>query len=253
MWMCRHNGYTGMSLFDGMVGSGYNLVTTSMPIFVVALTDRDLTDETVLNHPETYIFSQRGVHLSHTNFATWAGGALWNSMVLYFTMMYALSEPDSQGREMDLHMISMAVFASLHVQVGLNSCSVAGFWEIILLTQQPAVCCRCMSSSSSQSPPGRRLLPSSTCSPWPRGLSSGLSTRRCMACPGASLQISGPCNRPPRNSSEILRPNGDGAARYTFVNVTSDLRFWLALALSVFICVLSDIAAKFIWRNFEHL
>ena len=118
MWMCRHNGYTGMSLFDGMVGSGYNLVTTSMPIFVVALTDRDLTDETVLNHPETYIFSQRGVHLSHTNFATWAGGALWNSMVLYFTMMYALSEPDSQGREMDLHMISMAVFASLHVQVG---------------------------------------------------------------------------------------------------------------------------------------
>ena len=55
------------------------------------------------------------------------------------------------------------------------------------------------------------------------------------------------------NSSEMLRPNGDGAARYTFVNVTSDLRFWLALALSVFICVLSDIAAKFIWRNFEHL
>ena len=51
----------------------------------------------------------------------------------------------------------------------------------------------------------------------------------------------------------MVRLNGDGAARYTFVNVTGDLRFWLALALSVFICVLSDIAAKFIWRNFEHL
>ena len=35
MWLCRHNGYSGMSLFDGLVGSAYNLILTSGPIFVV--------------------------------------------------------------------------------------------------------------------------------------------------------------------------------------------------------------------------
>ena len=131
MWMCRHNGYTGMSLFDGMVGSMYNLMTTSMPIFVVALTDRDLTDEAVLANPETYLFSQKGIHLSHQNFAMWAGGAVWNSMVLFFVTSYIMTEPDSLGRQMDLYMISMAVFATLHLQVHIKLIVAVASWTTI--------------------------------------------------------------------------------------------------------------------------
>eukprot|EP01048_Picozoa_sp_COSAG05_P007287 COSAG05_NODE_510_length_9123_cov_3.605053_1_plen_720_part_10 len=97
-WLCRHNGYSGMSFFDGMVGSAYMLVTTSVPIFVAALFERDIDDGTMLRHPQLYAFSQQGIHLSHNNFLMWAVNALWNSIVIYFTITYILAEPDALVR-----------------------------------------------------------------------------------------------------------------------------------------------------------
>jgi hypothetical protein len=68
-WLCRHNGYSGMSFFDGMIGSAYQIVLTSLPVFVIALFDRDFVDkDTVLDNPELYFFSQQGIHLSINNF-----------------------------------------------------------------------------------------------------------------------------------------------------------------------------------------
>ncbi len=202
MWMCRHNGYTGMSLFDGMVGSMYNLFTTSLPIFIVALTDRDITDEQVLSNPQMYEFSQKGMHFSHTNFAMWAGGAVWNSMVLFFVTAYIMSEPDALGRQMDLYMISMATFTTLHIQVHMKLIVAVASWTTVGVVLN--------------------LLSVLTWFViWPiytqamRGLAPPLW--------------------------------------YTFTNVLGDPRFFLSLVLTITICMLSDVTAKFVWRNYSQL
>ena len=202
MWLCRHNGYTGMSLFDGMVGSMYNLFTTSVPIFIVALTDRDITDKQVLSHPEMYELSQKGMHFSHTNFAMWAGGAVWNSMVLFFVTTYIMSEPDALGRQMDLYMISMATFTTLHVQVHVKLMVAVASWTTVSVVLN--------------------LLSVLTWFViWPiytqavRGLAPPLW--------------------------------------YTFTNVLGDPRFFLSLVLTITICMLSDVTAKFVWRNYSKL
>ena len=205
MWMCRHNGYTGMSLFDGMVGSAYNLITTSMPIFVVALTDRDLTDDAVLENPEMYLFSQKGIHLSHQNFAMWAGGAVWNSVVLFFVTTYIMTEPDSLGRQMDLYMISMAVFATLHVQVHVKLIVAVASWTTI------------------------------------GGLINLLSVLTWFVLWPIYTQVPG--------VAWGFAPQ----LWYTFHNVLADPRFYLSMVLTVTICMLGDVAAKFVWRNYREL
>ena len=202
MWLCRHNGYTGMSLFDGMVGSMYNLFTTSVPIFIVALTDRDITDKQVLSHPEMYELSQKGMHFSHTNFAMWAGGAVWNSMVLFFVTTYIMSEPDMLGRQMDLYMISMATFTTLHVQVHVKLMVAVASWTKVSVVLN--------------------LLSVLTWFViWP----IYTQTMRGLAPP----------------------------LWYTFTNVLGDPRFFLSLALTITICMLSDVTAKFVWRNYSKL
>jgi hypothetical protein len=40
---------------------------------------------------------------------------------------------------------------------------------------------------------------------------------------------------------------------YTFTNVLADPRFYLSLVLTVTICMLSDVTAKYVWRNYSQL
>eukprot|EP01051_Picozoa_sp_SAG22_P007501 SAG22_NODE_530_length_9427_cov_3.306818_7_plen_590_part_00 len=44
MWLCRHNGYSGQSLFDGIIASAYNLMFTALPVIFMAVFERDIDD-----------------------------------------------------------------------------------------------------------------------------------------------------------------------------------------------------------------
>ena len=52
-------------------------------------------------------------------------------MVLFFVTAYIMTEPDSLGRQMDLYMISMAVFATLHLQVHIKLIVAVASWTTI--------------------------------------------------------------------------------------------------------------------------
>eukprot|EP01047_Picozoa_sp_COSAG01_P050090 COSAG01_NODE_5025_length_4539_cov_18.108559_8_plen_91_part_00 len=50
----------------------------------------------------------------------WALSAVWNSLIVFFVSAYILSEPDQDGREPDMYVISMAIFSAMHVLVHLK-------------------------------------------------------------------------------------------------------------------------------------
>jgi hypothetical protein len=64
--------------------------------------------------------ASQGIHLSKANFLMWALSAVWNSLIVFFVSAYILSEPDQDGREPDMYVISMAIFSAMHVLVHLK-------------------------------------------------------------------------------------------------------------------------------------
>ena len=57
--LSRHNGYSGLQMFDGMIAAAFNMIFTAFPILFVAAFERDVDDAIMMRHSQLYIFSQQ--------------------------------------------------------------------------------------------------------------------------------------------------------------------------------------------------
>jgi magnesium-transporting ATPase (P-type) len=120
-WMSRYNGFSGQSLYDGNIASGYNLFFTFFPVIVLACFDRDFPcDQQLLDNPSLYRTGQGGFGFSLSNFAQWALSGVWHSLVLLFGAVYILDSADGQGRSLPFPVLGVAVFSLVHVTVHLK-------------------------------------------------------------------------------------------------------------------------------------
>lgn len=58
------SGISGTSLFNSLSLMAYNVVYTSIPVMVTSILDKDLSEKTVLQHPEVLYFAQAGRYSS---------------------------------------------------------------------------------------------------------------------------------------------------------------------------------------------
>lgn len=54
------SGVSGTSLFNSFSLMAYNVAYTSIPVMVTSLLDKDLSERTVMQHPEILYFAQAG-------------------------------------------------------------------------------------------------------------------------------------------------------------------------------------------------
>ena len=68
LWLQLQAGFSGTALFDSISAGLFNVIFSSLPIFVLALTDRPLSDASLLRNPQLYGSRNRGGQLSSATF-----------------------------------------------------------------------------------------------------------------------------------------------------------------------------------------
>lgn len=82
----RYNGYSGTSLYESWSLTVFNSAFTSLPVILLGIFERDLSQETLLAVPELYAFGQRGLGFSFRQYFGWLFIGVCGSFVLwYFT------------------------------------------------------------------------------------------------------------------------------------------------------------------------
>lgn len=120
-----HNGFTGTTLYESYLGSGWNVGWTLFPILLFGAFDQDLKSSTILSHPSIYIGGQRGNEFNAFLMCLWLFRALLHAFLVYFLCygVFLDTISSSDGKEIGLFaMGTMTNFCTVLVvtyEVGL--------------------------------------------------------------------------------------------------------------------------------------
>ncbi|KAA8526350.1 hypothetical protein F0562_008447 [Nyssa sinensis] len=99
------SGVSGTSLFNSVSLMAYNVVFTSVPVLVSVL-DKDLSERTVMQHPQILFYCQAGRLLNPSTFAGWFGRSLFHAIVVFVITLHAYAHEKSEMEE-----VSMVAFS----------------------------------------------------------------------------------------------------------------------------------------------
>lgn len=95
------SGVSGTSLFDSFSLMAYNVLYTSIPVMVNAL-DKDLSEKTVLQHPEILYYGQAGRLINPSTFAGWFGRSLFHAAVVFLVTIHVYKNERSDRVELSM-------------------------------------------------------------------------------------------------------------------------------------------------------
>lgn len=95
------SGVSGSSLFDSFSLMAYNVVYTSIPVMVNAL-DKDVSEKTVLQHPEILYYCQAGRLINPSTFAGWFGRSLFHAAVVFLITIHVYNNERSGQEELSM-------------------------------------------------------------------------------------------------------------------------------------------------------
>ncbi|CAM6082124.1 unnamed protein product [Calypogeia fissa] len=99
------SGISGATLFNSFSLMAYNVVYTSVPIMTV-VQEKDLSEDTVFQHPEILFFSQAGRSINPSTFAGWFGRSLFHASVVFLVTIHVYNNEKSELEE-----VSMVAFS----------------------------------------------------------------------------------------------------------------------------------------------
>ncbi|KNC56496.1 uncharacterized protein AMSG_11503, partial [Thecamonas trahens ATCC 50062] len=79
-----YNGFSGQTLFDAWLLTLYNIIFTFLPVMILSLTERDLSANYLLAHPEAYQPLPRGIWFNGYTFTGWMLSAVWHSAAAFW-------------------------------------------------------------------------------------------------------------------------------------------------------------------------
>ncbi|CAI9262076.1 unnamed protein product [Lactuca saligna] len=108
------SGVSGTSLFNSVSLMAYNVFYTSVPVLVSVL-DKDLTEKTVMQHPQILFYCQAGRLLNPTTFAGWFGRALFHAIVVFVITIHSYAFEKSGLEEVSMVALSGCVWLQAFV------------------------------------------------------------------------------------------------------------------------------------------
>lgn len=125
------SGVSGTSLFNSVSLMAYNVLYTSIPVLTIVL-DKDLSERTVLQHPQILFYCQAGRLLNPSTFAGWFGRSLYHALVVFLVTVHAYAGEKSEMEELSLVALSGCIWLQLFV-VALEMSSFTMLQHIALL------------------------------------------------------------------------------------------------------------------------
>jgi len=104
------SGISGTSLFNSLSLMAYNVVYTSIPVMVTSILDKDLSEKTVLQHPEVLYFAQAGRLFNPRTFAGWFGRAIFHAIIVFLITIHVYAHEKSEMLEMSILALSGCIW-----------------------------------------------------------------------------------------------------------------------------------------------
>ncbi|KAL1060642.1 hypothetical protein V6Z11_1Z082100, partial [Gossypium hirsutum] len=108
------SGVSGTSLFNSVSLMAYNVFYTSVPVLVSVL-DKDLSEGTVMQHPQILFYCQAGRLLNPSTFAGWFGRSLFHAIVVFVISIHAYAYEKSEMEELSLVALSGCIWLQAFV------------------------------------------------------------------------------------------------------------------------------------------
>ncbi|KAL9230570.1 hypothetical protein vseg_005907 [Gypsophila vaccaria] len=108
------SGISGTSLFNSVSLMAYNVFYTSVPVLVSAL-DKDLSEKTVMQHPQILFYCQAGRVLNPSTFAGWFGRSLFHAIVVFVISINAFSGEKSEMEQVGMVALSGCIWLQAFV------------------------------------------------------------------------------------------------------------------------------------------
>lgn len=110
-WFVIYNGFSGTSIHDKWTVAAFNVIFTAFPIMVLAVYDRDISDDIVEEFPELYKQGHGEVFFNTWNFFGWVANSIYHSAVCFFIPIYCLSGiAFSNGQDIDLLSYGICIY-----------------------------------------------------------------------------------------------------------------------------------------------
>ncbi|XP_078483950.1 phospholipid-transporting ATPase ID [Ciona intestinalis] len=129
-WFGFFNGLTAQSAYDDLFVTLYNIVYTSMPIFMLAIFDQDLNDKYCIKFPKLYLPGQKNELFNVKIFFKSIIRGILTSLVLFFVPYGAFVEGMSpSGADMtNLQTVSTVISTCLIIVVTLQVALDTSYW-----------------------------------------------------------------------------------------------------------------------------
>ncbi|KAJ8424437.1 hypothetical protein Cgig2_002749 [Carnegiea gigantea] len=105
---------SGTSLFNSVSLMAYNVFYTSMPVLVSVL-DKDLSERTVMQHPQILFYCQAGRLLNPSTFAGWFGRSLFHALVVFVISINAYASEKSENEQVAMVALSGCIWLQAFV------------------------------------------------------------------------------------------------------------------------------------------
>ncbi|CAM8949823.1 unnamed protein product [Rhodiola kirilowii] len=108
------SGVSGTSLFNSLSLMAYNVFYTSIPVLVSVL-DKDLTEKSVMQHPQILVYCQAGRVFNPSTFAGWFGRSLFHAIVVFVITIHAYAFEKSEMEEVSMVALSGCIWLQAFV------------------------------------------------------------------------------------------------------------------------------------------
>jgi magnesium-transporting ATPase (P-type) len=123
IWFAFYCGASAQIFYDALAGSLFNLLFTAIPVLAVAMFNRDLPQEQMLEHPKLYASGHRNEGFNIKRLAWFMFKGVADSLILFMFAMVTFGDPSStspDGHSNDLWTISTAMFSALVMVVNVK-------------------------------------------------------------------------------------------------------------------------------------
>mmetsp|Transcript_23132 Transcript_23132/g.57897 ORF Transcript_23132/g.57897 Transcript_23132/m.57897 type:complete len:1024 (+) Transcript_23132:91-3162(+) len=113
IWFSIFCGASAQPIYDDWLMTFFNITITSLPPFAVGMFEKDISEEIIERHPESYQRTQRNTVFTMTTLALWMASATYHSLVFFFTTypMFVESSLAFNGQMGGLYVMGNWIFA----------------------------------------------------------------------------------------------------------------------------------------------
>ncbi|CAB4067331.1 E7.6.2.1 [Lepeophtheirus salmonis] len=122
------NNFSAQTLYNGVNLTLYNIVFTSLPIFVYGLIEQNISADDLLQRPDLYKKIANNALLDFKNFIIWFSAGVWHAIVIFFGF-YLLCE------DVDLSRVSfgLGIYQTSLIVVSVRLLVQSRYWNMYLI------------------------------------------------------------------------------------------------------------------------